>query len=1440
MTVKEEEATLVDYFVVTGYDPQTGLVVEQTCDGVWGSDSGPDAFRPPLQRSFIPKIIEYFPKKRRNCPFSPEIISLCMPKGLRFYTEKCVPHQPQLHTFANIREDGSRVNGAAITFFEEVTDPAVCSAIALLQQEHVRKVTGADRNEFGREHIPPGTVSGGTHTLPRGRRNLGKRISYYDGGGHDTLFMSKTLCLISRLPMVGGMHTLLQLLYKVASNEDKSGLPLESYIYWMLNEVPLPSPGTTLKLRLVDDMMVVQRPSQKELPFFDYSLTALFQIISVDKVLRIWTAFLLEHQIIVCSKDLSRLMLVSESLCALSFPFRWQLTYVPILPTSQLKFIEAPVPYVMGVCTEDGVPECLYQCNVCVLDLDSTRMEMPEDLPFFPDHKQLVAQIKTIIAAYANEPTSASREPILGEEERTGMRLSRSFDYSEDSPRFEELMQNNSALARVAEIARRAGVNVNGQLDSLKEELNEKKLCIESKQSRAYFHEMRANNAIRQCIAWRMAAIFKSYEQFVLGNSLDRDDDNRESVVSFDKAGFMADHKLSYLPFLAAFLETQMFTSFIDAKLLHSFSVDDNICILDGMIGELKGMEDVDLANAEPVRLQSSHDLIVRREEQLDYVVPPPHTLPCAVVNRKEGEIWRALDATLLTMNEAMSPMPSPWKQRYARLKPKNIEMVRPISTYGTGGMTSDSSDLHNAKFVEQLLKETKGKTKRMLVEKLGAEAVELGHGEGLRGVEENTLVASLCDLLERIFSHGHTKKHGKSSLWTILLSHEEGDKINSSRRSSSQSYLAPVIRPYPCGPSMVSSPSFPSATPSSGRLRRTTSSLLPPPPPPPPSSRFILPPSASRLPPPVPPHSSTLVDVSVSNLLAGMDASSSDGDDWKSSLFKAANSLAERLASGLDGVGDLVEREVRGDDRRVEGGSGISGGVGMLLSRMKKSPSFSDFSAPSWPNEESNRNAREPRRETNRSRDPSARRRSSSRNGSPDTRYILRPISTSISYDLKNVLRMCEMKSELGYARAFVRLALERRLLHKHLQTIMTNHKLMSENYKPYAFVRQEEEREQFLMHIMSLNAAKFRCFTNTFTRTRIDYQVILSTGSWTGFIPPIWLMVYGSHGESTKMPIANTTKTFRFEHGNLGMLSSLRIGHGLDKPPKWYLENMVIRNEMTGARYYFPCGRWFGKGVDDGGLERLLIANILPDENRETIGVDMRQGQEPPAVASPALRRGRTPHSRGGTPLRDRSPSIGRTLHKCTMKAEEIEEMLGEVVNALIRHLHAHPEGHNTAEFVTLLHGSEGLIDTISLAFQCGRSDGWSGRLLRGIYPWDYIEKVGMWMDELTRSGAWKNLDVQRQQMILYTLKLVHRINEKEQLGKESKFHVFVLVAIRDHSFCGLLSLMAWTPVTQSMYDTTSFIRNAYLLSRFSKLLDALSEFPFHIDQSLTHGIM
>lgn len=47
-----------------------------------------------------------------------------------------------------------------------------------------------------------------------------------------------------------------------------------------------------------------------------------------------------------------------------------------------------------------------------------------------------------------------------------------------------------------------------------------------------------------------------------------------------------------------------------------------------------------------------------------------------------------------------------------------------------------------------------------MLVGKMGEEAVQLGHSDPtLLGLEENTMIANLCDLLERIWSHGLLQK---------------------------------------------------------------------------------------------------------------------------------------------------------------------------------------------------------------------------------------------------------------------------------------------------------------------------------------------------------------------------------------------------------------------------------------------------------------------------------------------------------------------------------------------------------------------------------------------------------------------------------------------------------------------------------------------------------
>lgn len=42
-------------------------------------------------------------------------------------------------------------------------------------------------------------------------------------------------------------------------------------------------------------------------------------------------------------------MTVAESITALMFPYQWQHVYVPILPASLLHFLDAPVPYLMGL-----------------------------------------------------------------------------------------------------------------------------------------------------------------------------------------------------------------------------------------------------------------------------------------------------------------------------------------------------------------------------------------------------------------------------------------------------------------------------------------------------------------------------------------------------------------------------------------------------------------------------------------------------------------------------------------------------------------------------------------------------------------------------------------------------------------------------------------------------------------------------------------------------------------------------------------------------------------------------------------------------------------------------------------------------------------------------------------------------------------------------------
>lgn len=56
-----------------------------------------------------------------------------------------------------------------------------------------------------------------------------------------------------------------------------------------------------------------------------------------------------------------------------------------------------------------------------------------------------------------------------------------------------------------------------------------------------------------------------------------------------------------------------------------------------------------------------------------------------------------------------------------------------------------------------------------------------------------------------------------------------------------------------------------------------------------------------------------------------------------------------------------------------------------------------------------------------------------------------LRPLPDSLIFDIRNVRLMTEIKTDIGYARAWVRLALEKKLLSRHLKTLLSSRALLA-----------------------------------------------------------------------------------------------------------------------------------------------------------------------------------------------------------------------------------------------------------------------------------------------------------------------------------------------------------------------------------------------------------
>ncbi|CAB4069969.1 DENND5 [Lepeophtheirus salmonis] len=372
-------------------------------------------FLNPLERSYKPRILRHYPSEIESWSGLNlgALSNLTLPQGLKFCTEReLLSYKPSFHPFVLTREDGSKLQGFSLAYYECVTDTSICQALQTLQHMHSTEMAGesscsnsrrtAERPKSAR------VTSERSRSLPRHYNQRFRSSSTVDLSGafydssKDNLYVTKSLAFISSQPLVSIAQQVLYSIYKYINTVDYDISVLEGFLYNLLFDIPLPSPGHAVRFWSLGEVITMSLPREPdELPLFDYNLFDFFDILGIENAIKLWICVLLEHQTVVFSSDFDKLMLVCESITSLCYPFKWPHVYVPILPPSLENFLDAPVPYIMGLLRRTHDYE-LYKRSgtVAILDIDSGELELPEELPQFPCESELLHEIKEIIVEY--------------------------------------------------------------------------------------------------------------------------------------------------------------------------------------------------------------------------------------------------------------------------------------------------------------------------------------------------------------------------------------------------------------------------------------------------------------------------------------------------------------------------------------------------------------------------------------------------------------------------------------------------------------------------------------------------------------------------------------------------------------------------------------------------------------------------------------------------------------------------------------------------------------------------------------------------------------------------------------------------------------------------------------------------------------------------------
>ncbi|XP_078143049.1 MAP kinase-activating death domain protein [Centroberyx gerrardi] len=197
---------------------------------------------------------------------------------------------------------------------------------------------------------------------------------------------------------------------------------IESWVYRLLRS-PVPVAGQ----RRVDVEVLpseLKRPLTFALPdnsrfcMVDFPLHLPLELLGVDACLQVLSCVLLEHKVVLQSRDYNALSMSVMAFVAMIYPLEYMFPVIPLLPTcmaSAEQLLLAPTPYIIGVPASFFLYKSDFKMpdDVWLVDLDSNKVIAPtnaEILPPLPEPEssELKKHLKQALASM-----SLNTQPIL-------------------------------------------------------------------------------------------------------------------------------------------------------------------------------------------------------------------------------------------------------------------------------------------------------------------------------------------------------------------------------------------------------------------------------------------------------------------------------------------------------------------------------------------------------------------------------------------------------------------------------------------------------------------------------------------------------------------------------------------------------------------------------------------------------------------------------------------------------------------------------------------------------------------------------------------------------------------------------------------------------------------------------------------------------------------